>query len=162
MITLKRLRFFDGVARLGHFGRAAEACEMTQPALSMQIKELERELGVELIERRPQGLTLSKAGQEIAHRAARILTERAILEIMPAIAAPCCPAPCTSGIIPTAAPYLLPPLLPLLREKFPDLDLHIRETQTEQLLQQLRDGSLDLLLLALPLDYPDIETHKAF
>jgi LysR family transcriptional regulator, hydrogen peroxide-inducible genes activator len=162
MITLKQLRFFDGVARLGHFGRAAEACSVTQPALSMQIKELERELGVELIERRPQGLTLSKAGQEIARRAARILTETRDLADFARQSGAVLSGSLHLGIIPTAAPYLLPPLLPLLREKYPDLDLHIRETQTEQLVQQLRDGSLDLLLLALPLDYPDIETTKLF
>ena len=162
MITLKQLRFFDGVARLGHFGRAAEACSVTQPALSMQIKELERELGVELIERRPQGLTLSNAGHEIARRAARILTEARDLADYARQSGAVLSGALHLGIIPTAAPYLLPPLLPLLREKFPDLDLHIRETQTEQLLQQLRDGSLDLLLLALPFDYPDIETLKLF
>ena len=162
MITLKQLRFFDGVARLGHFGKAAEVCSVTQPALSMQIKDLERELGVELIERRPQGLTLSNAGQEIARRAARILTETRDLADYARQSGAVLSGALHLGIIPTAAPYLLPPLLPLLREKYPDLDLHIRETQTEQLLQQLRDGSLDLLLLALPLDYPDIETLKLF
>jgi LysR family transcriptional regulator, hydrogen peroxide-inducible genes activator len=162
MITLKQLRFFDGVARLGHFGRAAEACSVTQPALSMQIKELERELGVELIERRPQGLTLSNAGREIARRAARILTETRDLADYARQSGAVLSGALHLGIIPTAAPYLLPPLLPLLREKYPDLDLHIRETQTEQLLQQLRDGSLDLLLLALPLDYSDIETTTLF
>jgi LysR family transcriptional regulator, hydrogen peroxide-inducible genes activator len=159
---LKQLRFFDGVTRLGHFGRAAEACSVTQPALSMQIKELERELGVELIERRPQGLTLSNAGREIARRAARILTETRDLADYARQSGAVLSGALHLGIIPTAAPYLLPPLLPLLREKYPDLDLHIRETQTEQLLQQLRDGSLDLLLLALPLDYSDIETTTLF
>lgn len=162
MISLKQLRFFDAVARLGHFGRAAEACSVTQPALSMQIKELERELGVELIERKPQGLTLSKAGHEIARRAARILTEARDLADYARQSGAVLSGALHLGIIPTAAPYLLPPLLPLLREEYPDLDLHIRETQTEQLLQQLREGSLDLLLLALPLDYPDIETIKLF
>ena len=162
MATLKQLKFFDAVARLGHSGRAAKACAVTQPALSMQIRELENELGIELIERRPRGLSLSAAGHEIAKRAARILTETRDLGDYARQIGSVLSGTLHLGIIPTAAPYILPPLLPLLREKYPDLDLHIRETQTGQLLQQLRDGSLDVLLLALPFDYPDIETHKLF
>ncbi len=162
MITLKQLRFFDAVARFGHFGRAAEHCAVTQPALSMQIKELERELGVELIERRPRGLGLSATGQEIAGRAKRILTEARDLADFARYRASVLSGPLRLGIIPTAAPYILPPLLPVLGEKFPDLELHIRETQTQSLLEELLDGSLDLILVTLPIEHPDIETSRLF
>lgn len=162
MITLKQLRFFDAVARFGHFGRAAEHCAVTQPALSMQIKELERELGVELIERRPRGLGLSATGQEIAGRAKRILTEARDLADFARHRASVLSGPLRLGIIPTAAPYILPPLLPVLGKKFPDLELHIRETQTQSLLGELLDGSLDLILATLPIEHPDIEASKLF
>lgn len=162
MITLKQLRFFDAVARFGHFGRAAEHCAVTQPALSMQIKELERELGVELIERRPRGLGLSATGQEIAGRAKRILTEARDLVDFARYRAGTLSGPLRLGIIPTAAPYILPPLLPVLGERFPDLELHIRETQTQSLLEELLDGSLDLILATLPIEQPDIETSRLF
>lgn len=162
MITLKQLRFFDAVARFGHFGRAAEHCAVTQPALSMQIKELERELGVELIERRPRGLGLSATGQEIAGRAKRILTEARDLADFARHRASVLSGPLRLGIIPTAAPYILPPLLPVLGKKFPDLELHIRETQTQSLLGELLDGSLDLILATLPIEHPDIETSRLF
>ena len=162
MITLKQLRFFDAVARFQHFGKAAEHCAVTQPALSMQIKELERELGVELIERRPRGVSLSAAGQEIAGRAGRILTEARDLADFARHRTGVLSGALRLGVIPTAAPYILPPLLPVLREKYPGLELHIRETQTHSLLRELLDGSLDLMLVALPIEHPDIETGKLF
>ena len=162
MITLKQLRFFDAVARFQHFGKAAEHCAVTQPALSMQIKELERELGVELIERRPRGVSLSAAGQEIAGRAGRMLTEARDLADFARHRTGVLSGALRLGVIPTAAPYILPPLLPVLREKYPGLELHIRETQTHSLLRELLDGSLDLMLVALPIEHPDIETGKLF
>ena len=162
MASIKQLRYFDAVARFGHFRKAAEHCAVTQPALSMQIQELERELGVRLVERRPKGATLTEAGREIARRASRILTEvRDLRDCARRSSAPLS-GPLSLGIIPTVAPYVLPPLLPSMRQLYPDLDLLVRETHTAQLRDELLDGSLDLLMLALPLEHADIETLPLF
>lgn len=162
MISLKQLRYFDAVARHRHFGKAAESCAISQPALSMQIQELERTLGVQLIERRPRGISLTAQGAEIAARAARILAEVRDLKDFASLArAPLSGALCL-GVIPTIAPYVLPRLLPLLRDRYPQLALSVRETQTEPLTTELLEGSLDVLLLALPIEQSDIETAALF
>jgi LysR family transcriptional regulator, hydrogen peroxide-inducible genes activator len=162
MASIKQLRYFDAVARFGHFRKAAEHCAVTQPALSMQIRELEKDLGVRLVERRPKGATLTEAGREIALRASRILTEVRDLKDCARRSDLPLSGPLSLGIIPTVAPYALPPLLPSMRERYPDLDLQVRETHTLQLRDELLDGSLDLLMLALPLDHADIETMALF
>jgi LysR family hydrogen peroxide-inducible transcriptional activator len=162
MTSLKQLRYLDALARLGNFHKAAKHCAVTQPALSMQIQELEKELGVRLIERRPRGATLTEAGREIARRAARILIEVRDLKDSARIRAMPLSGPLSLGIIPTVAPYVLPPLLPSLRERYPELELEVRETHTMQLRDELIDGSLDLLMLALPLEHAEIETTPLF
>lgn len=162
MLTLRQLRYFDTLVRLRHFGLAAEQCAVTQPALSTQIQDLERKLGIELVERRYKNIQLTPAGEVIARRAARILAEvedladfsRSLAEPLSGIL--------RLGVIPSIAPYMLPPLLPVLRERYPSLDLHIRETQTQTLIGELTAGGLDLLLLALPVEQPDIETQALF
>ena len=158
MTSLKQLRYFEAVARFSHFGRAAEHCSVTQPALSMQIQELEKELGLQLVERRSKGVRLTVEGKEIALRASRILAEVRDLTDFARQRASLLSGALHLGVIPSVAPYVLPPLLPHLRQQYPDLDLHIRETQTQPLLQQLLDGTLDLLLLALPVNHPEVET----
>jgi LysR family hydrogen peroxide-inducible transcriptional activator len=158
MLSLKQLRYFDAVARTRHFGRAADLCAVTQPALSMQVQELEKELGVKLIERRRGGVMLTEAGREIAGRAARVLADTRDIIDVARRQGDLLSGPLHLGVIPSIAPYVLPTLLPLVRDRFPDLNLHLRETQTHQLLRELSEGSLDLLLLALPVEAPDIET----
>jgi LysR family hydrogen peroxide-inducible transcriptional activator len=162
MISLKQLRYFDSVARLKHFGKAAEQCAVTQPALSMQIQEMEKTLGVQLIERSRNGLMLTEAGREIARRATRILAETRDIVDFARRQGNLLSGPLHLGVIPSIAPYVLPALLPLVRDKFPDLDLHLRETQTHYLIEELLEGALDLLLLALPVENPEIETAKLF
>jgi LysR family transcriptional regulator, hydrogen peroxide-inducible genes activator len=162
MTSFKQLRYFDAVARFGHFRKAADYCAVTQPALSMQIQELERELGIQLVERRPKGATLTEAGREVARRASRILTDVRDLQDCARERGMPLSGSLKFGIIPTVAPYVLPPLLPSMREQYPQLDLHVRETHTSHLLEELLDGSLDLLMLALPLDHPDIESIRLF
>lgn len=160
MTSLKQLRYLDAVARHGHFGKAAAACSVSQPALSMQIQDLERHLGIQLVERRSKGAYLTEAGREVARRAQRILNEvrdigdyaRQSLETLS--------APVKFGVIPTVAPYVLPSLLPLLRASYPELVLHVRETHTQQLVTELLDGTLDLLLLALPIEHGEVETLR--
>ena len=158
MTSFKQLRYLDAVARHGHFGKAAAHCAVSQPALSMQIQELEQELGVQLVERRRQGAQLTEAGREVARRAQRILNEvRDIGDFARQCREPLS-APLRLGVIPTVAPYVLPALLPLVRADYPQLVLQVRETHTQQLLAELKDGTLDLLLLALPVEQPEVET----
>lgn len=162
MISLKQLRYFDALARIGHFGRAADHCAVTQPALSMQIQDLERDLGLTLLERRRNGVRLTGEGREIARRAARILAGVRDLKDYAQHLSEGMSGTLQLGVIPSVAPYLLPRFLPRLRDRYPTLDVHIRETQTAQLARELLDGDLDLLIVALPLDNPDIETIRLF
>jgi LysR family hydrogen peroxide-inducible transcriptional activator len=150
------------VARTGHFGAAAEQCAVTQPALSMQIQELEKELGLQLLERGRKGVGLTAGGREIAGRAARVLADVRDLVDSARHLSDGFSGPFRLGAIPSIAPYLLPQLLPLMRARHPDLDLHLRETQTQRLLEELVDGDLDLVLLALPVEHPGVETFSLF
>jgi LysR family hydrogen peroxide-inducible transcriptional activator len=161
MITLRQLRYFASLARHRHFGRAAESCRVTQPALSMQIKELEQEIGVELVERRTGEVALTATGTEVARRAERILASAQNLvdfarhrEILA--------GPLKLGVIPTLAPYLLPKLLPRLQSTYRSLELQLRETQTASLLDELISGDLDCAMLALPIDHADVDTFPLF
>ena len=162
LITLKQLKYFDTVVRTRHFGRAAEQCAVSQPALSMQIRELEERLGVQLLERSRSGVILTQAGREIASRAARILADARDIVDFARDQGNVPSGPLHLGVIPSVAPYVLPALLPLIRDRFPDLDLHLRETMTHHLVSELLDGALDLLLLALPIENPEIETIELF
>lgn len=162
MISLKQLRYFDAVARLKHFGKAAEACAVTQPALSMQVQDLERDLKLQLLERRRSGVELTDEGREIARRAARILADLRDLRDFALHRDRAMTGPLRLGVIPSAAPYLLPRVLPELRNRYPGLDLHLRETQTGQLTRELIEGALDLLLVALPIEHGDVETIRLF
>lgn len=161
-VTLKQLRYFHALAREQHFGRAAEACSVTQPALSMQIQELEASLGLDLVERTRTGVKLTAKGEEIAARAQRILNDVRDLVDFAKQSAGVLSGTLRLGLIPSVAPYLLPPLLPLLKEHYPNLELHIRETQTDPLVHELHEGKLDVLLLALPVKHQDIETLPLF
>jgi LysR family hydrogen peroxide-inducible transcriptional activator len=162
MPTLRQLRYLDALARFRHFGIAASHCAVTQPALSTQIQDFEKKLGVELVERRYKDVKLTPVGREVAERAARILADvRDLSEFAHLRAAPLS-GDLRLGVIPTIAPYLLPPLLPLLRDRYPALQLHIRETQTQVLIDELVSGSLDLLLLALPAEHGDVEPLPLF
>jgi LysR family transcriptional regulator, hydrogen peroxide-inducible genes activator len=161
-VTLKQLRYFDALARERHFGRAAETCSVTQPALSMQIAELEQTLGLTLVERTRGGVQLTAKGDELAARASRVLGDVRDLVAFAHHSNRLLAGPLRLGVIPSVAPYMLPPLLPLLREAHPDLELHVRETQTQHLRDELLDGKLDVLLLALPIKHSDLEELRLF
>ena len=161
-ITLRQLRYLDALARELHFGRAADACSVTQPALSMQIQELEQNLGLALVERARSGVRMTEKGREIAARAARVLGEVRNLVEHARHAGALLSGPLRLGIIPSIAPYMLPPLLPLIAARYPELELAVRETQTLPLTHELLDGKLDLLLLALPIKHADITTLPIF
>jgi LysR family hydrogen peroxide-inducible transcriptional activator len=161
-VTLRQLRYFDALAQSLHFGRAAEQCAVTQPALSMQIQELEKEIGAPLIERTRLGAQLTDEGKEIARRVSRILSDVRDLVDHARHHQRLLSGDLRLGVIPTIAPYLLPPLLAQLRAGYPELELHLRETQTRHLLDELVAGKLDLVLLALPAEHADIETLPLF
>lgn len=150
MLTLRQLRYFKALAETGHFGRAADACNVTQPALSMQIKELETELGVTLIERRRTGVQLTGEGQEALQRAAQILRDAQDLQGFASSREGPLGRTLSLGVIPTIAPYILPAALPEIQKRAPELDLTLHEAQTDQLLEELGDGVIDVALLALP------------
>jgi LysR family hydrogen peroxide-inducible transcriptional activator len=162
MVTLRQLRYFEALARTKHFGMAADQCAVTQPALSMQIKDLERELGVELVERRGNAIAVTLAGQEIASRAEAILNQVRELSDFARQHQGVLTGPLRLGIIPSIAPYLLPAILTDVERQYPALDLQIRETQTGALLEELVRGDLDAALLALPIQQPQVETMALF
>ena len=127
MITLRQLQYLSALAKHGHFGRAAEACAVTQPALSMQIRDLERKLGVAVVERRPSDVTLTDVGREIARRAEDVLTASRDLVDFARHRSGVLTGRLTLGVIPSLAPYLLPRILPELQTRFPELRLELRE-----------------------------------
>lgn len=161
-ITLKQLRYFEALARLGHFGQAADACAVSQPALSVQIKELEMRLGGPLFLREPRRVQLTHLGIEMLERARAILHSVDELEDLARAAQSSLQGQLRIGIIPTIAPYLLPAILDPLTRAFPDADLHIRETMTPVLIQELSDGQLDTAILALPISEPWLSEHPLF
>ena len=160
--TLRQLRYFVALAETQHFGQAALRCHVTQPALSMQIKELETALGASLIERARKGALLTPAGREVARRARAILRSVQDLTDLARQHAKVLSGPLRLGVIPTIGPYVLPGILPRLHATFPTLQLSVRETQTVLLLRELLAGALDLLILALPLEDPEIEELPLF
>jgi LysR family hydrogen peroxide-inducible transcriptional activator len=162
VITLKQLRYLAALAEHRHFGRAAEACSVTQPALSMQIRELEKDLGCDLVERRPGEVILTEAGAEVAQRADRVLAAARDLTDFARHSGRTLTGRLRLGVIPTLAPYVLPRILPSMQQRFPDLQVELRETQTDTLMSELVRGSLDAVLLALPVDVSDIETLALF
>ena len=162
MITLRQLRYFEALARTQHFGMAADQCAVTQPALSMQVKELERELGVELVERRGNSVVLTLAGQEIAERAETILRQVRDLSDLARQHQGVLSGPMRLGIIPSVAPYLLPSILTEMEQHYSALDLQIRETQTDLLVDELLRGDLDVVLIALPVQNAQLEAMPLF
>ena len=148
-ITLRQLRSLTALAEEGHFGRAAAAVSISQPALSVQIRELEAALGARLIERGPRGVVVTPTGREVLRRARRILDEVSEIEQV-ARWDRGLGGRLRLGVIPTVAPYLLPSALPRLRARDLSLDLGVREAQTGRLLEEVREGALDAAVVALP------------
>ncbi|SNB66710.1 transcriptional regulator, LysR family [Arboricoccus pini] len=163
MPTLRQLAYLDALARHRHFGRAADAAAVTQPALSMQIKELEAELGLTLVERRNKGIGLTAEGRVVAARAAIILRDvQDLVDSARVQSGKVLTGPLRLGVIPSVAPYLLPRLLPALQHHYPACAPLVRETQTQTLLEELQRGDLDIVIAALPLGGSGIETLPLF
>ena len=161
-MNLRDLRYLVALADLRHFGRAAESCHVSQPTLSTQVKKLEEELGVSLVERAPRHVMLTAAGMDIAMRARRVLAE---VEQMRETARRTADPEAGSvrlGLFPTLGPYLLPHVVPRIRKRFPRLELLLVEEKTEVVLHMLREGKLDAAVLALPLHEEWAETEFLF
>ncbi|MFN4170688.1 MAG: hydrogen peroxide-inducible genes activator [Pseudorhodobacter sp.] len=155
-LSMKHLRYFDALAQQGHFGRAAETCSISQPALSLQMKELEELLGAPLIERGPRQIRLTSLGESFALRVRDIL--RAVDELGDLARASFSPLAgrLRLGVIPTVAPYLLPAVIKDLSAAFPGLDLRPREAVTGRLIEDLVEGRLDTAIVALPVSEPTL------
>ena len=161
-MNLRDLHYLVALAEHRHFGRAAEASFVSQPTLSTQIKKLEDELGVALVERTPRKVLLTETGREIARRARGVISE---IDEIKAIAQRTRDPESGSlrlGVFPTLGPYLLPHLVPLVRSRFPRLELLLVEEKTEHVIRMLREGSLDAAVLALPLHEESLHTEFLF
>ena len=153
-LTLRQLRYFDALAEHGHFGRAADVCAISQPALSVQIKELEESFGAPLLERTTRRVRLTSFGEDVLVRVREILRSVDELGDMARAAQSGLTGRLRLGVIPTIAPYLLPALLREVKATFPDMSLMVRETMTANLLAELHAGRIDTAIVALPVSEP--------
>lgn len=160
--TLKQMRYFEALARHGHFGHAADACAISQPALSMQIKDLEEILGTALFERGVRQVRLTNFGEDFAQRVRKIIQAVDELGDVARASQGRLVGRLRIGVIPTIAPYLLPTLIRDLTRMNVDIDLHIRETVTPKLIQELAEGRLDTAIVALPISEPSFTEIALF
>lgn len=161
-LTFKQLRYFEALARHGHFGRAADDCAISQPALSMQIKELEDALGTGLFERSARQVRLTNFGEAFALRVRNILRSVDELGDLARASQERLVGRLRIGVIPTIAPYLLPTIIGNLTRMNADLDIHVRETLTPKLLHELAEGRLDTAIVALPVSEPSLTEVALF
>ena len=161
-LTLKQLRYFDALAREKHFGRAADRSAISQPALSMQIRDLEEELGASLIERGPRQVRLTRLGEHFFERVQVILRSVDELGELARASRSDLAGELRIGVIPTIAPYLLPQVISALDRTYPGLDLRVRETLTERLLAELNEGRIDAAIVALPVSEPGLVETPLF
>lgn len=161
-MNIRDLQYFVAVAKYAHFGKAAKACHVSQPALSMQIKRLEDYLGVQLFERSNKAVLLTAKGKLLAEHASRILDEIEKFSQLAKSDADPLAGELKLGIIPTIAPYLLPLIFPKLKKAFPKLHIYLIEEQTQNLLAKLRNGDIDAAILALPTQQPNLKENFLF
>ena len=155
-MTLTELRYIVAVARERHFGRAAETCFVSQPTLSVAVKKLEEELGVQLFERGPGELTITPAGNRVIEQAQRTLEEADKVKSIAKSMADPLDGPLKLGVIFTIGPYLLPQLIPILRRRAPKMPLILEENYTAVLSERLKRGDIDAAVVALPFNEPGI------
>uniref|UniRef100_UPI002616B253 LysR family transcriptional regulator n=1 Tax=uncultured Boseongicola sp. TaxID=1648499 RepID=UPI002616B253 len=161
-LTLKQLRYFDALARNRHFGRAAEASSISQPALSLQIKELEGSFGAPLVERSARQVRLTAIGEDFILKARQILIAVEELEDLGRASRWPLAGRLRLGIIPTVAPYLLPNIISALTTSFPKLELELRESVTKSLIDALVESRIDLAIVALPISEPSLQEFSLF
>lgn len=161
-MNLRELEYLVALDEEGHFNRAAQRCFVSQPTLSGQLKKLEQELGVQLVERNTRQVMMTDAGRAIAEQARKVLLDVSEIRVL----AECYEDPLKGeiklGLIPTLAPYLLPHILPALNRQYPELKFWLHEYQTDNLLEKLKRAELDLLILALPVEYEGFAERPLF
>ena len=161
-LTLKQLRYFEALAQHQHFGRAADACAISQPALSLQIKELEQMFGAPLVERGGREIRLTPIGLRLLEKARQILLSVGELDDLVRAAQGPLSGRLRLGVIPTVAPYFLPQIIADLAGRFPGLDLTLREAVTHALIEDLQEGRIDLAVVALPVSEPALTEFALF
>jgi LysR family transcriptional regulator, hydrogen peroxide-inducible genes activator len=161
-LKLKDLRYLVAVAELRHFGRAAARCFVSQPTLSAQLKKLEQSLGLQLIERAPNNVSLTAAGEEIVSRARRIIEASDEVVALARTQRDPLAGPLRLALLPTIGPYLLPRVAPAIRRALPRLELRLYEYQTAPMLERLRGGELDVGILALPVELNGLESRELY
>lgn len=155
--TIKQLRYFVALEKTEHFGKAAQACYVSQSAFSVAIRELETLLGTQLVDRTNKNVTITRIGKEVASHAKRCLRDVEYLTAIAHTSNEPLSNKLVLGAIPTIAPFVLPHLMPALKEQFPDLKLYLRENTTLEIYEQLMEGELDLILIALPYKLAGVE-----
>jgi LysR family hydrogen peroxide-inducible transcriptional activator len=161
-MNLKDLKYLVALADTGHFGKAADRCFVSQPTLSAQLKKLEEFLGVTLIERQPKNVQLTEVGKQVALRARRMLDEQDEIIALARSNTDPLGGKLKLALIPTVGPYLLPRVMQKIRKSLPDLGLMLYEYQTEPLLKQLRDGEIDVGIMALPAPKDGLESRALY
>lgn len=161
-MNLRALQYFVKLADVRHFSKAADACFVSQPTLSTQIRKLEEELGVQLVERAPKNILLTPVGEEIAERARLVLSDVDQIRAVARRSGDPESGTLRLGLFPTLAPYLLPHVVPGMRRTYPKLTLQLSEEKTETIITMLRQGELDAGLLALPISDEGLEITPLF
>ena len=161
-MTLTELRYVVALAQERHFGRAAQKCFVTQPTLSLALAKLEDELGVKLFERNKSEVLVTARGREVVEQARRVLDEVGKIQAIAKGGRDQLAGALRLGVIPTIGPYLLPDLVPILRKRAPSMPLSIEENLTGSLAPMLRDGELDVVIIALPFSVPGVKTRVVY
>ncbi len=160
--TIKQLRYFLALTETGHFGRAAASCFVSQSAFSSAISELETLLGTRLVDRTNRSVTITASGQDMAVQARLCIRDVESLVEMAKVGHEPLSGELRLGVIPTIAPFVLPTALPKLRREYPKLDLYLIEDQTKRIVERLKDGELDVILLALPWEMRGVEIEALY
>jgi len=160
--TVKQLRYLAELEKHAHFGKAAEACFVSQSAFSVAIRELESTLGTQLFDRTNKRVTITAMGQEIVVQARLVIQDLEALMDMARVSSEPLSGKLRLGVIPTISPFLLPKILPKLRSHFPQLQLFLQEDTTQRVYERLMSGELDLILIAFPYELRNVEKMKLF
>ena len=160
--TVKQLRYLIELEKYGHFGKAAEACFVSQSAFSVAIRELESTIGTQLFDRTNKSVTITAMGQEIVVQARLVIRDLEALMDIAQISGEPLSGKLRLGVIPTISPFLLPKILPQLSSHFPQLQLFLQEDTTQRVYERLMSGELDLILIAFPYELRNVEKMKLF
>lgn len=161
-MTLTELRYIVILSEEQHFGRTAERCHVSQPTLSIAVRKLEEELGVELFERTKTKVVPTLLGEKIVAQARLLLANTAVIKSLAEAGKDQLNSPLALGAIFTMGPYLLPQLIPHLKKQAPNMPLYVQEDYTANLRKKLRDGALDIILVSLPFSESDVVTQELF